>query len=62
MTSGHLRVSNSTMLGIGGSLGFNSNPIDHRTSLMVAFKALDMVLADTSEVLQSKLELGSMQL
>ena len=51
VTLDHLGASNSTMLGLGGSPGLNSVPIDYMTSILGAFEALNKLFANTSEVL-----------
>ena len=62
VTSDHFGASNITMLRLDGSLGLDSVPIVNDNSILGAFEVLDKLFADTSEVLQSKLDLGSMQL
>ena len=62
MISDHPVVFNTTILGLGGGLGFNSVPIDNGTSIMGALGTLDRLFVDTKEVLHSTSDLNSMQL
>ena len=60
MTSDHPGVSNTTMLGLGGDLGFKSVTLDDGTLLLNASEVLDRLFGDSDEATQLGLEMSSM--